>query len=362
VEKAFLAGQTPAPQPFFETAMAGSAACGGYSSCTAALVAANSGYNLPVQGVTNLMSWLDSNWDYSPALASDTQCYYCYNTDATGFSNYNAGVFTFQKRTANGLTLNANLTYAHALGNAALAQTYTLANPTDVQSLRTDYGPQIFDRKFVFNLLGTYELPFGPGHRFGGTNRVLKRLVGGWAVSPIFSSATGLPMDVYNDAYTESDQAYGQAYDGAGNSAVPVGINTAALRNKGVKGVTEPTAVGSNGNGYTGINLFGTNAQAIFTSFRPPLPGIDGRSEQAGELRGQPRWNLDIGFTKDTIITERVKTQLYVQMFNALNHMQWSDPFNSLQDPADFGALEGQYGVLNNSYTRLIQIGLRVSF
>jgi hypothetical protein len=49
-------------------------------------------------------------------------------------------------------------------------------------------------------------------------------------------------------------------------------------------------------------------------------------------------------------------------MFNALNHMQWSDPFNSLQDPADFGALEGQYGVLNNSYTRLIQIGLRVSF
>jgi hypothetical protein len=81
-----------------------------------------------------------------------------------------------------------------------------------------------------------------------------------------------------------------------------------------------------------------------------------------GELRGQARWNLDLGFTKDTAITERVKTQFYVQMFNALNHMQWSDPFNSLQDPADFGALESQYGILNNSYTRLIQLGLRISF
>jgi hypothetical protein len=271
---------------------------------------------------------------------------------------------TLQKRTAKGLTVNANLTYSHALGNASLAQTYTEANPTDVQNLRTDYGDQFYDRKIVFNLLGTYQLPFGAGHRFGGSNGILKRIVGGWSVSPIFSYGSGLPDEIYNDSYTEADQAYGQAYDGVGNSAVPVGINTATLSNSSHFGITSgPSGVGSGSDGYTGNNMFGSNAAQVYNSFTPPLPGINGRSEIGGQIRGQTRWNLDLGFTKDTAITERIHTQIYCQMFNALNHMKFADPFNSLQDPGDFGALdEGQYGVLNNSYTRLIQVGLRVSF
>jgi hypothetical protein len=71
---------------------------------------------------------------------------------------------------------------------------------------------------------------------------------------------------------------------------------------------------------------------------------------------------VDLGITKDTRITERVGTQLYVQMFNVFNKTQFSDPFNSLADPYDFGAMEGQFNVLNNNFTRIIQIGLRVSF
>jgi len=315
-----------------------------------------------------LFSSLDSYWNFGTALASDTQCYYCYQDISQGYSNYNAGVVSIQKRTASGLTVNANLTYSHALGLYALAQTYTLANETDIQNPRTDYGPQYFDRKLVFNLLGTYQLPFGAGHRLGGSNGVLKRLTGGWAFSPIFSAASGLPEQIYNDSWTESDQAYGQAYDGNANSAVPVGINTRKISNSDHFGITTTGAVGANEDGYTGANMFGNNAAKVFNSFTPPLPGINGRSMGTGQLRGQARWNLDLGLTKDTAITERVKTQIYVQMFNALNHMQWSDPFNSLQDPADFGVLESQYGALSigggggATYTRLMQFGLRVSF
>jgi hypothetical protein len=71
---------------------------------------------------------------------------------------------------------------------------------------------------------------------------------------------------------------------------------------------------------------------------------------------------VDLGITKDTMITERVHTQLYVQAFNVFNKTQFSDPFNSLADPADFGVPEGQYNVLNNNFTRIIQLGLRISF
>jgi len=81
------------------------------------------------------------------------------------------------------------------------------------------------------------------------------------------------------------------------------------------------------------------------------------------------RWNLDLGLTKDTRITERVGFQIFFQAFNVLNHMQWGDPYNAINDPADFGVLGGQYGALtlggsgaSANYTRVIQLGLRVRF
>jgi hypothetical protein len=81
------------------------------------------------------------------------------------------------------------------------------------------------------------------------------------------------------------------------------------------------------------------------------------------------RWNLDLGLTKDTRITEKVGFQLFGQAFNVCNHMQWGDPGVNLQDPANFGVLSGQYGANTlggagaaANYTRLIQVGLRVYF
>ena len=55
------------------------------------------------------------------------------------------------------------------------------------------------------------------------------------------------------------------------------------------------------------------------------------------------------------------------QAFNVLNHMQLQTPFLGLQDPADFGVMNGasgsayQYWAIG-SYTRVIQLRLRVSF
>jgi hypothetical protein len=86
------------------------------------------------------------------------------------------------------------------------------------------------------------------------------------------------------------------------------------------------------------------------------------------------RYNLDLGITKDTKFTERIGLQLFVQAFNLTNHMQWGDgsePFSglSLQNPAGFGVLSGQYNPLTlggagaaANYTRIWQIGLRAYF
>jgi hypothetical protein len=363
---ALAAGKTPAPQPFFETALKGNSAyCQG--NCTQA-VANNEGGNILTQCVTCIWSDLDTQWTaFGPALTSTTQCFYCYAYTSNGYSNYNAMVITAQKRYSDGLTLNANFTYGHALGIASTNQAYTLDNASDIFNLGVDYGPQYFDRKFVFNLLSTYNLPFGKGHKIG-SSAFMSRIIGGWTLSPIFSYGTGLPLQ----ALTGSCLEYGQAWDpNICATAIPVGINASSLSNTPHYGVNPSGTIGYNGNsanGGSGVNLFSDPA-AVYADFRPLLVGIDGRSGAAGILRGQARYNLDLGLTKDTQFNERVGAQLYVQAFNVLNHMQWGDPSVNLQDQPDFGVLSGQYGALtlggsgaSANYTRILQLGLRVHF
>ena len=363
---ALAAGKTPGPQPFFEAALKGSRYCTGSPNCTAA-VAANESGNILGQYVTSLWSDLDSSFVFGPALPQTNQAGSFYGNTSTGFSNYQALVVTATKRYSQGLTLNANFTYGHSLGTLGLNQAYTLANLNDPWNLRVDYGPQYWDRKFTFNFLGSYQLPFGKGRRWANNNPVASRLFGGWSISPIFSFGSGLPLAVYTGSFQEFGE--GQTYNN-GFTAIP--LSSMSYSNSPHFNVTSNGSVGVNGdyaNGGSGVNLFGSNAAAVFSNFRPGLVGIDGNSGAGGILRGQMRWNLDLGLTKDTRITERVGFQIFFQAFNVLNHMQWGDPYNAINDPADFGVLGGQYGALtlggsgaSANYTRVIQLGLRVRF
>ena len=354
-----------APQPFIEAALGGtgSAYCKGYSSCTAAVVANESG-QITTNSVTNLWSDLDSSFTFGPALLSSTQTGFLYTDTSLGYSNYNAGVVSLQKRSTNWNML-ANFTWSKALGVIGLNQAYTENNVNDPWNLGVDYGPQFFDRKFTFNLLGSYNLPFGKGQRFDSANGAINRVIGGWVISPIFSYGSGLPLDVYTGSYQE----WGNGSVGNGCAAVP--LSSMGYSNSPVYGVGSTGTVAYNGvqaNGGSGVNLFG-NPSAVINNFRPNLVGLDGNCGGGGQLRGQQRWNLDLGLTKDTPITERVGIQIYAQAFNVFNHMMWSDPYLNLQDPQAFGVLSGQYNALGlggngatGEYTRIIQLGVRIRF
>jgi hypothetical protein len=362
-------GKPVTVQPFFESALK-SSYCTGFSSCSAA-VAANEGPtgtgNLTGEYVTSLWSDLDTNLNPAvfsgPQLLSTTQCFWCYYTTSEGIGNYNALVATVQKRTGNGLTLSSSFTYGKTLGTLGLSQTYTLDNLDDPFDPRVDYGPQYFDHKFLLSIVSSYDLPFGPGRRFlNSSNPVLKRVLGGWTFAPIFTYASGQPLDVY----TGSFQEFGEGFAGNGAEAQPInGLNTASLSNSAHQGINPTGLVGANSaaaNGGPGVNIF-PNPTAVYNDFMPCLVGICNRAGGAGQLRGPSLWNLDFSINKTTAITERVNVEFFSEWFNAFNHMAWGGDLTSynLQNPTGFGTL-GQFNALQSNYTRIIQLGLRLAF
>jgi hypothetical protein len=351
----------PPAQPWFETALGGvgSKYCAGFKSCTAAVENYEAG-NIATDAMTPLWADLDSSFVFGPnTIPFMNQDSWTDNDTSMGYSNYQAFVATLTKRVGQGLSFNFNATYGHSIGEFNMNQMYTLANPENPFNLRTDYSDQPWDRKFTMNWLGTYELPFGPGRRWASSNPVVKRLIGGWSLTPIFTWASGLP----EECLTGTGLEWGNGWDPWYAGCVPLG-NVLKFGNSPhvIGNYSSSVAENDNpANGGIGINMFAHPDQVI-NSLRYDIAGIDGRSYDYGPIRGQKRWNLDLTLTKDTQITERVGFQVFMQAFNLFNHQQWGDPYLNLQDPADWGAIYGQYGAMGNGYTRIIQLGARVHF
>lgn len=361
-------GQPVAEQPFFAQAMggSGSAFCGG--NCSAALATSLSSF-VTTDDVTDFFGGMETTTGYTlpPALYTDTgqsTAFGPYASTSDGFSNYQALIVKFTKHTTHGLTLNSNFTYGHALGTIGLAQTYTLDTPDNAYNLRADWTPQPWDRKFTYNALGTYALPFGDGQRFlGHSNGVVSRLVSGWSVSPIFTFGSGLPNEVFSGSFTEMGAGFAE------NGASAVQLNpkqrfsndpvTAGISYP-IGGSSNPNNVGINSNtsrGGDGANVFGTHAIDVYNSFRPFVLGIDGAPSPDGNLRSPMVWQLDFAITKDTRITERVHAQLFMQSQNFFNHNNWGSPNLNLQDPHNFGTING--GLTG---PRIMQLGARIAF
>lgn len=375
-------GQTTiAPQPFFENALKGSPYCAGFTNCSSAVLARegnvlkNSTGNIGTENVYYMVQDIDQSafcsgctWTAfggTPLIPADLQGYNSFIGNTTlGYSNYQAGILRVQKRTGHGLTFNANLTWSHTLTNVFLDQEFTEANPSVPADLRYDYGPAPFDTRWVFNLLGSYDLPFGKGKTFDAHNGILDKVIGGWTFAPIYQWNSGLVMETYTGSCNEFGQGNGSTAWCSG--MVPIsGFNPGSLSRSPHYGVVATGGIGINGNpsnGGAGVNLY-ANPAAAYADFRPVILGQDGRAYDLGPLYGQHRWNLDFTVAKTTTITERVGFTFYAQFLNALNHMEFSDPGQygsgglNLQNPGAFGVMSSQF----NS-PRQIELGLRLFF
>lgn len=334
-----------APQPFFENQLRGVSNC--VPNCTAWL-ASSQRIRFVQNQVNNLANAINTVRPGGRYYSGQVQDLFVRGSG--GRANYNAGFVSLTKRFGSGLSYTLNYTLSKTLDQYGLNQENigVVSTPYDFD---VDYGPAIFDRTHVFNGQYFYDLPVGKGKKFGIENAVLDKFVGGWYVSGIFQSNSGLPILAGTNV-----QAFGgsQLFGGLAAGAVP--INPQKYANSSAQSVGSG-GVGTNAGGRgSGYNLFSDPA-AVFNSLRQIEISRDFRHGR-NVFRGLPRWNYDQSIGKRTNITEGIRVVFTADFINLLNRREFADPTStSLFNPAAFGVITGQYAT-----PRQIQMGLRVEF
>lgn len=264
-------------------------------------------------------------------------------------ANYNGLQTKLTERVSSDLSLQANYSWSKAMNNSG---TYFYWDP------HATYSRNDLNRTNVFNLYGTYELPFGKGKRFvHGDGRVVNDIVGGWQLSGNSTWQSGLPFTpTYGECGSEQD----------------VDNNTSG----GV--LCRPN--GNAANLHVGASSFNSADHAV-TYFTPVAPltaegAASGPFQRPGfgqfgdvgrnSLVGPHEFTADASLRKVFPITQKVNGQFQFQAFNVFNHAALGIPTESGSNGPCIDCTTGTPGKISNLdpnvNMRQLQFALKVAF
>jgi len=225
--------------------------------------------------------------------------------DYKGFSNYHSLQTSLQRRFDNGFMLSAFYVWSKALGIADNDYSTIWPNTTEAENRRVNYSYVSTDRPHNFVVNFVYQ---SPRIATGAAGAILND----WQISGIYRWLSGTPYAV--------------------NFSVP-GVNSQTLTgspdyNGRVVVVCDPGS-GSDGDPY---------AQLDTGCFAPPQVGSVGDESARYFVHGPGIDNLDLSVSKSFVVKDRVRMEVRLDAFNALNHTQYSGvnntvSFASLSDP-----------------------------
>jgi hypothetical protein len=308
-----------------------------------------------------------------------------------GTDHYDSLQTTLNRRFSSGLSLGAQYTYGHGIGDSGGSnEANTAGNPYNFQA---DRGNNNFDIRHSFNMTALYELPVGKGKKFGSSfNGPVDMLLGRWALGGVVNARSGVPIDVL---MVRPDIAYVDRRNGA--------VYTSPVLDTNGTIYTDPV-VNTPGGGSSrnvrrpdlvlGTNPFGSGLNFVNpAAFSVPAPGTFGNFSRNG-LHGPNLAQLDLTLSKRFAVTERVNFELRGEIYNIFNHANFANPANirlgqglpaggtyaggiapqgtSIQAGQAFTAANagGNFGVLNSTVSnqigigtnRQIQLALRLNF
>lgn len=242
--------------------------------------------------------------------------------ESAGNSIYHALQLRFEKRFSHGLSFLSAYTFGRAIDLASSGGD----SVQDTRNLRAERGLADFHTKhrWVFNYI--YELPFGPGKRYGASHSgLVGRLISGWQINGITTLQAGRPLT----ANLTGDNA-----------------------NTGRSGTDHPNLVGNSRLSGDRRSPDGWFDRGAFTIPAPFTFGNAGRNT----LIGPGLSNLDFSVVKNNRWRENYNVQFRAEFFNVANHPNFDQPNRSVNSP-QFGKI-----FATNGFSRQIQFGIKVLY
>lgn len=213
--------------------------------------------------------------------------------DYSGYSNYHALQTGVNRRYENGLLFSVFYVWSKALGINSDDFSAGVPNQTEEETKRLDYSYVGHDRPHNFVVNFIYQLPKLTD------NTALGFVANDWQLSGIYRWTSGRPYGI------------GFSIPGIGATNL-TGTDTPNAR---VALTCDP------GKGYSGDPY-----QQIgnVSCFAPPQPGSDGNESARFFMRAPPINNVDLSISKVVQFGKGVKAEVRLDMFNALNHTQFT--------------------------------------
>ncbi|MDR3726153.1 MAG: hypothetical protein P4K86_03830 [Terracidiphilus sp.] len=271
---------------------------------------------------------------------------YCGNIHAAnenkGLSEYHSLQLKVEKRaSANGYVL-ASYTFSKLLDNTDSTQpTNEYGGVFSPYQRKRNWGLASSDVKQTFTAAYVYHLPFGIGKHWLNHGTFADRLVGGWETSGVVH-INGAPPFAFRSSTCNVPSQFGAQCV----PAILPGVNPFAQDPKHYN---------------PKLPLFNTAAFEQTSSFNYYM----GNGSRVSNIRAFPYHNEDLALYKDTAITERLKFQLRVEVFNVWNWHIFQSGSNYSTVTSVFSTdLGSNFGAWNGSITppRNIQLAGRFTF
>jgi carboxypeptidase family protein len=198
-----------------------------------------------------------------------------------------------------------------------------IQNPFDVGLNR---AVSDFNLRHNFNGFVVFDLPFGHGHRWGGSaNRVLDAAIGGWEITGAGRWRSGFPQSPGNGFNFPTN------FFLTTSGTLTSSLSSSLTRSESASGAATKSQIGT-------ANLF-SNVKAVLANLAFTLPGLPG---SRNVLTGPAYASLDMGVHKSfRLWREGTRLQFRATVFNAFNSVNFSDSGISLDptSPATFGQI-----------------------
>ena len=251
---------------------------------------------------------------------------------AAGHSSYHALQLTLQRRFSSGLSFLMAYTKSKMIDNVGEISIVGGDAPgfQNNNCYRCDRSLSFQHIPDVARMSLRYELPFGPGRRFGNQGAVA-RMLGGWSVGSFWTFDNGIPVRVTSPNDSGS---------------------------LGGGGVFRPNATGQSARLAGDITFVDGAPYFNAAAFvRTPAFTFGNASRTLPDVRNPGQNQVDLLIEKRFTITERVALDFRTELFNAFNRVQFAGPATNIASQ-DFGRIF----LSQVNVPRQVQFGARISF